>query len=65
MSAWKPISTAPFETRILGYWQEYHHIEDVSIYKDGPDDLFCERYYDDCEYIGFPSHWMPLPEPPK
>jgi len=61
---WKPISSAPRDgTDILIYDAGTGSYEVSSYWTDTP------RYWDgnwgDGEYEHTPTHWMPLPEPPK
>ena len=76
MSDWQPIETAPKEgTRILltangrvtiGFWAT-----DAVIFEggEGPHwvEFECEDFYYSRHLIDAdtPTHWMPLPEPPK
>lgn len=64
---WRPISTAPKQQTVLvaggdalypvtASWDGGHG-EDDCWWVDGQDDAHCE--------IGWPTHWMPLPEPPE
>lgn len=58
MSEWQPIETAPKEGALVLLWIE-GGVEigfwNGKTWDDG-------NFYDD---IGTPTHWMPLPEPPK
>ena len=72
MTGWQTIETAPKDgTSILlyGYWEgEIHKIEDEK-------NIWMAQYtYGDWlinggdsygSYVRNPTHWMPLPEPPK
>jgi hypothetical protein len=67
MSEWQPIETCqPDGRRVLGvvdgavrfiYWGKTSH---VPIYGWN----VCDQGAEDCELCE-PTHWMPLPEPPK
>jgi hypothetical protein len=66
---WQPIETAPKDGRIILGWQgnkgrwQGRGIHEVRWSNDGYiDGWFC--IYDEDEQTN-PSHWMPLPEPPK
>jgi hypothetical protein len=72
MSEWQPIETAPKDgtTLILGWLQR----DRVSIGWFGPKlSTHGVNYGDDwgygtewdCKYSTPPTHWMPLPEPPR
>ena len=63
---WQPIHTAPKETRVL-VWvdgqvfiatQEYEQAS----YEDSYESFW---YWDAFDSGECPTHWMPLPEPPK
>lgn len=59
---WQPIETAPKDgTEILAYWEG--HMDVMSWDQD------MENFTDDLGYTvrgnRQPSHWQPLPEPPK
>lgn len=64
---WRPIETAPEETSVL-IWDgkmicaahRWKTIGNKSFWScDGADGYECENMFDN------PTHWMPLPEPPK
>ena len=72
MTDWQTIETAPKDgTSILlyGYWEgEIHSIEDekniwMAQYTYGDWLINGGDYYG--SYVRNPTHWMPLPEPPK
>jgi hypothetical protein len=67
MSDWQPIETAPKDgSRFLGGWWDKRHgwcwagcrweIPGVGVY---------ETAYPYAEGGGRPTHWLPLPEPPR
>ena len=62
MRNWQPIATAPLDgTYILGYGPHEdrgYYIETVHVW-DGDWPIRWMHGY------GRPTHWMPLPEPPK
>ena len=72
MSKWKDISTAPKDRVILGYGQpgdidgmRFAGPSVHSIYWDEIDSAFCLT---GSTWVGpfiNPTHWMPLPSPPK
>lgn len=54
---WQPIETAPRETDILGCWRK-SGVMGVVICLAG-------EWEENDQIVSPPSHWMPLPEPPK
>lgn len=53
---WQPIATAPKDGR------------DVLVFDDGAITIaswFMDLWWDHGEMVPEPTHWMPLPEPPK
>lgn len=54
ISEWQPISTAPKDTRILAYNKEWDERVVVLTLRGG---AWAAGYA--------PTHWMPLPDPPK
>lgn len=69
---WKPISTAPKDTRILlsypsgrivcGQWYESRYLTPIVPYwRTDQGDRLGRRM----ERLNPPTHWMPLPDPPK
>ena len=67
MYRWRPISTAPANEKVLVWVPDFNKIT-IAWYstKTGlwPAD---QEYNDDDEpcNVGLPSHWMPIPNPPK
>lgn len=64
---WRPIETAPKDlTAILGYFAvtDTHHWIDVCYFNELHGWMTLRRYGDDEEQIK-PTHWIPLPSPPK
>ncbi len=61
MSEWQPIETVPKNgIDVLTYNQR----GGICIaYQSGAEAVWCSSYSD--EVIINPTHWMPLPEPPK
>lgn len=66
MSEWQPIKTAPKREAVIIYadgivgegdWKYYGEDEDQGWWWANLDDEYGQRIY--------PTHWMPLPEPPK
>lgn len=61
---WQPIETAPKDgTLILAAWDKSQAVSIVSYAKE-PTGGFFWLTDDDC-FVSTPTHWMPLPEPPK
>lgn len=58
---WQPIETAPKGVYILIYTE--YKVTDVA-FDDAKNNRrkFLNR---ECNYVGKPTHWMPLPPPPK
>jgi len=69
MSEWRPIETAPKDaTKILLYYRDRilgQHLMGIGHWQLGPvDETYpCRNWI--WNYVCPPSHWMPLPEPPK
>ena len=68
---WQPIETAPKDgTKFLAYWPDVHGNQSESVVT-----TWHEQYsyllnafhtpYDSEDWTNAPTHWMPLPEPPK
>jgi hypothetical protein len=68
---WQPIETAPKDEMVLVWSEDGWAIcaELVSMSDYGGYDDFGECYMwvsdDDLRLLFFPTHWMPLPEPPR
>ena len=63
--SWQPIETAPSgHTDCLLYFSPIGHIEDAVIWWD-EDGGFRYMLFDAENLTQTPTHWMPLPEPPK
>ena len=63
---WKPVKTAPIAKRVLLLWDTLNHIEDGTVYKNeyAPCAIYAVLF--DGESLNVqPTHWMPLPEPPR
>ena len=77
MSEWKTIDSAPKDgTHILGASEKYVHeswfVRDKikldssgSFYNSLPKDTGIGKWFIDHNTFFIPTHWMPLPEPPK
>lgn len=74
MSEWKDISTAPKDgTHFLAYMPSVYGNEDRCTQIEGciHDDGFFESAYDeicfDADFYpqDYPTHWLPLPQPPR
>jgi len=59
MNEWQPIETAPENARILIIFK-CGHIEDGVMHDKGYSLFDGENLMS-----GYPTHWMPLPEPPQ
>lgn len=59
---WQPIETAPKDGKLVLLWEpEYYQGKgghELGLYRDG-------KWRSLRAFILNPSHWMPLPEPPK
>lgn len=58
ITEWRPIETAPRDRAILG-WAPMWRSPSAVMFHDNYD-----AFGDDCGML-FPTHWMPLPDPPK
>jgi len=66
MSEWKPIETAPKDCAFLGYMQLTSEAWMIAtMYWAGNEFLCFEFYSDNTEHSVQPTHWQPLPPPPK
>ena len=67
MSAWKPIETAPWETEVIVWGPSLSKV--TAAYHSKKTGLWPkeEDYAEDGEpcNVGYPTKWMPLPDPPK
>jgi hypothetical protein len=64
MGEWQPIETAPKDVEIL-VWSQYQDTAYLAICDDQQwwtPDWWPEKW---TEWLYSPTHWMPLPEPPK
>ena len=59
MSAWQPIETVPKGVFVLGFWSGGGHMGVVEYSEAG------EYWREALGEVSEPTHWMPLPEPPK
>jgi len=72
---WQPIETVPWGQHVLLYFPNGERgiggIETATLYEDDPDPLLCGWTHgganagSDWGLCERPTHWMPLPEPPK
>ena len=63
MNEWKPITNAPLEKNIILFHKE--HGTHIGYRRKGNlIDPYCE-YQNSPNNRRYPTHWMPLPEPPK
>lgn len=81
MSEWQPIDTAPKDGTVVDVWSDGQRYADARFDVPGDPDcepdgsvaptwvhLDWHTTYDVWEYFEIvpqPTHWMPLPEPPK
>lgn len=56
-SSWRPIETAPKDGTEVLIWDSHMRVRRIGFYDFG--------WYDQEGRIACPTHWMPLPEPPK
>jgi hypothetical protein len=65
MKEWKPIETAPKDgTRILAFFPIINSYKILTVEFTTYRWFVCP-YDCDFEIMGDPTHWMPLPNPPK
>ena len=66
MNKWQPIETAPKTGKwILAWWENLTDVPFV-VFFHTPTKEWREPFTGDAfKGFGKPSHWMPLPEPPK
>lgn len=67
MRDWQPIETAPEGVRVLVYMPDLNKVSEAwysANTKLWPRDREFNEDGEACN-LGYPSHWMPLPEPPK
>ncbi len=66
IGGWQPIETAPHDSLILG-WNNLDGFMVCYPYKLFYSNKFVgwRAIYDDNERASDPTHWIPLPEPPK
>jgi hypothetical protein len=62
MTAWQPIETAPQEKLVILYAPGWDPEVTAGKYEFGE---WREGGYGECMIARNPTHWMPLPEPPK
>lgn len=64
---WQPIKTAPYEIDILIYSENYNPEYQIAWWCFRDEEKIWQGHADDGEVIEDiePTHWMPLPEPPK
>ena len=61
---WQPIETAPKDnTDILGWSKDTDIVQQV--YWHIHHKMWVVAFFEDCTPSAPPTHWMPLPEPPK
>lgn len=76
MSEWQPIETAPKDGTVIIVWTNHDEVEVTSWYQTKgygyepvPGTEFFREVRGKVLYEGWngntPTHWMPLPEPPK
>lgn len=67
MAEWMPIESAPRDGRRILGWNKWEGALVFEPYQYGSNGKFdgWRVPYDDENYAAFPTHWMPLPEPPK
>lgn len=66
MSQWQPIETAPIGDFILIYGEDAGEPRVYAAFYDDDDWFDSEASSKSLTSFGwFPTHWMPLPDPPK
>ena len=61
---WQPIETAPKSARVLFYWLEGISGRGTAL-EIGAHELGEYYDFDGAPFLSDPTHWMPLPDPPK
>ena len=63
MSKWKPIETAPKDGTIVLLYEPREPIDShtIEVGAFNCEDWYCLMF----TYTIYPTHWMPLPEPPE
>jgi hypothetical protein len=65
VSEWQPIETAPRETPVL-IWIGDRALISQQLYEQANwEDTYQSFWFWDTDRDELPTHWMPLPEPPK
>jgi hypothetical protein len=59
---WQPIKTAPKDRAILGFWRNSRGVRVIEVIRW--DALWGAFVTVPGIYPRFPTHWIPLPEPP-
>jgi hypothetical protein len=66
MSEWQPIETAPKTTHSILAWCPERQNTYVICWLQGLDEPGCWAHFGGGHMLDeAPTHWMPLPEPPK
>lgn len=70
MTEWQPIETAPKGKMVLVYedeYQEYYVAENIKgVWQYASTSIWPRgTFKQNIDFVCMPTHWMPLPEPPK